>query len=79
LLSLSKLVWWLEMLGTIKFFKEDKGFGFITGEDNQEYFLHVSQIKMIDSDNIPFTGDKVEFEPKKTNKGLQARSCIFIK
>jgi CspA family cold shock protein len=31
--------------GTVKFFNESKGFGFITQEDGKEIFVHVSGLK----------------------------------
>ncbi len=54
--------------GTVKFFNESKGFGFITDdEDNKEYFVHVTGI----IDEIR-EGDSVEFELKEGKKGLNA-------
>ncbi|NOX45459.1 MAG: cold shock domain-containing protein [Chlorobi bacterium] len=54
--------------GTVKFFNESKGFGFITEEDsNTEYFVHVSGL----IDQIR-EGDQVEFELKEGKKGLNA-------
>ncbi len=54
--------------GTVKFFNETKGFGFIIEEDsNTEYFVHVSGL----IDEIR-EGDKVEFELKEGKKGLNA-------
>lgn len=35
------------MRGRIKRFIEDKGYGFITGEDGQDYFFHISQVRDI--------------------------------
>ena len=32
------------MNGTVKFFNEMKGFGFIAGEDGKEYFVHSSDL-----------------------------------
>ena len=32
------------MLGKVKWFNEKKGFGFISGEDGNDYFLHFSKI-----------------------------------
>ena len=54
--------------GTVKFFNESKGYGFIV-EDNskQEYFVHSSGL--IDPVR---EGDKVEFELQEGRKGLNA-------
>ena len=54
--------------GTVKFFNETKGFGFITEEGGSEdYFVHstglLSRIK---------EGDTVEFELKEGQRGMQA-------
>ncbi len=54
--------------GTVKFFNESKGFGFITEDaSKQEYFVHVSGL----IDEIR-EGDSVEFELKEGKKGLNA-------
>ena len=54
--------------GTVKFFNDTKGFGFIVeDETNKEYFVHVSGL----IDDIK-EGDEVEFELKEGNKGLNA-------
>ena len=53
--------------GTVKFFNESKGFGFITQEDGKEIFVHVSGLKHDIRQN-----DKVEFEVEEGKKGLSA-------
>ena len=54
--------------GTVKFFNDSKGFGFIIEEDsNNEYFVHVSGL----IDEIQ-ENDSVEFELKEGRKGLNA-------
>ena len=54
--------------GTVKFFNETKGFGFIKEDDsNEEHFVHVSGL----IDEIR-EGDSVEFELKEGKKGLNA-------
>ena len=54
--------------GTVKFFNESKGFGFIVeAGSNAEYFVHVTGL--VDSIN---EGDEVEFELKEGRKGLNA-------
>ena len=35
------------MQGKVKWFNQDKGFGFIVGSDNQEYFVHYTQIQIV--------------------------------
>lgn len=54
--------------GTVKFFNNSKGFGFIIDEESQkDYFVHVSGL--IDEIN---EGDTVEFELAEGKKGLSA-------
>lgn len=54
--------------GTVKFFNESKGFGFIVDEDsNKDYFVHVTGL----IDKVK-EGDKVEFELQDGKKGLNA-------
>lgn len=54
--------------GTVKFFNETKGFGFIVDESsNEEIFVHVTGL----IDNIR-EGDKVIFEKARGKKGMNA-------
>jgi CspA family cold shock protein len=54
--------------GTVKFFNETKGFGFIKEDGSeQEHFVHVSGL----IDEIK-EGDEVEFELKEGRKGMNA-------
>ena len=54
--------------GTVKFFNETKGFGFIKEEEtNKEYFVHVSGL--VDKIN---ENDAVTFELQDGKKGLNA-------
>jgi CspA family cold shock protein len=60
--------------GTVKFFNESKGFGFISEEDSKkEYFVHISGL----IDEIK-EGDAVEFELKEGKKGLNAVNVKVI-
>ena len=54
--------------GTVKFFNDSKGFGFITPEDGgKDLFVHVSGL----TDEIG-EGDKVSYDTEETQKGLSA-------
>ncbi len=54
--------------GTVKFFNESKGFGFITEEGSQkDHFVHVTGL----IDEIR-EGDVVEFELQQGKKGMNA-------
>ena len=52
--------------GTVKFFNQAKGFGFIK-TDEKDYFVHVSKLE----DEIT-EGDEVTFEIEETHKGANA-------
>ena len=60
--------------GTVKFFNETKGFGFITEEGGSEdYFVHSTGL----SSRIK-EGDTVEFELKEGQRGMQANNVKTI-
>ena len=60
--------------GTVKFFNDSKGFGFITEEgSNSEYFVHISGL----IDEIR-EGDIVEFDLQEGKKGLNAVNVKVI-
>ncbi len=52
-------------------FNQQKGFGFITGEDGKDYFFHYSAILM-DSYKTADKGEEVEFEATEGTRGLRA-------
>jgi len=53
--------------GTVKFFNEAKGFGFIKEDGGQEIFVHVTGLKEEIREN-----DEVTFEVENGKKGLNA-------
>ena len=60
--------------GTVKFFNESKGFGFIIDDESKtEYFVHVTGL--IDEIN---EGDAVEFELQEGRKGLNAVNVKLV-
>jgi CspA family cold shock protein len=57
------------MKGTIKFFNEMKGFGFINAEDGQSVFVHKSAL----ADGLTLReNDSVTFDVEQGDKGLKA-------
>ena len=61
----------LLMEGHIKWYDEKKRFGFVTTQENEDIFLHVSGIKEYGHFGLQ-RDDRVEFEIKETAKGKQA-------
>ena len=57
--------------GTVKWFSNEKGFGFIEREDGDDVFVHFSQIDMDGYKSLE-QGQRVEFEVTEGPKGLQA-------
>jgi len=60
-------------LGEVKWFSNERGFGFlITDENEEEYFVHFSSIEM-DGFKTLKAGQKVSFILVEEEKGLQAK------
>ena len=59
--------------GTVKWFNEAKGFGFISQEGGEDVFVHFSSIQGEGFKTLA-EGDRVEFEVTRGPKGLQAGS-----
>ena len=59
--------------GTVKWFNEAKGFGFISQEGGEDVFVHFSAIQG-DGFKTLAEGERVEFEVTRGPKGLQAAS-----
>ena len=57
------------MNGNIKFFNAAKGFGFITGEDDKDYFVHITNVPA----GLEMTDDlEVNFETEEGERGPKA-------
>ena len=57
--------------GTVKWFRDKKGYGFISREDGDDIFVHFSAI-VADGFKSLKEGEKVTFEITQGPKGLQA-------
>jgi cold shock protein len=57
--------------GSVKWFNDAKGYGFISQEDGEDVFVHFSAIQAQGFKSLA-EGDKVEFEVTRGPKGLQA-------
>jgi CspA family cold shock protein len=64
--------------GTVKWFNNSKGFGFITQDDGVDVFVHHSAIQS-DGFRSLSEGDRVEFEVVKGPKGPSASEVKKIK
>jgi cold shock protein len=63
--------------GTVKWFNNAKGFGFIGQESGPDVFVHYSAVKSEGYKSLQ-EGDQVEFEIVQGQKGPQADSVIKI-
>ena len=67
------------MKGKVKWFNNDKGYGFIeNGNGSEDIFVHYSAI-LSDGFKTLVEGQYVEFELVRTDKGLQAKNVVEIK
>ena len=63
--------------GRVKWFNEQKGFGFISKDDGNDVFVHFSAIKRDGFKSLD-EGDEVEFEVSEGPKGLQATNVVVL-
>ncbi len=64
-------------VGTVKWFHNGKGYGFITREGGEDVFVHYSEIQT-DGFRKLAEGQKVEFTIAEGDKGLQAKEVIEL-
>lgn len=64
------------VLGTVKWFNGDKGYGFIEREDGEDVFVHYSAISAEGFRTLE-EGQQVEFTVEQGPKGLQAANVTI--
>ena len=62
------------MNGKVKWYNKAQGFGFIEGEDGQDYFVHYTAL---DEGFVIKDNDEITFEPVETEKGKQAKEIAL--
>ncbi|MBM3656862.1 MAG: cold-shock protein [Actinomycetota bacterium] len=63
--------------GTVKFFNDEKGFGFISRDGEQDVFVHFSNIEGTGRRTL-LAGQQVEFELGQGRKGVEAHNVKVI-
>lgn len=63
------------MKGTVKWFNDSKGYGFIQHAEGDDVFVHHSSI-LAEGFRTLREGEEVEFEVRETDKGPQAANVI---
>lgn len=66
------------MTGRVKWFNNEKGYGFIDFKENEDIFVHYSAIEL-DGYKTLAEGQLVEFKLIETSKGYQAINVQLVK
>ena len=64
--------------GTVKFFNEKKGYGFITKEDGNDVFVHFTSIESDDDFKTLKEGQAVEFDIESDDRGDKAVNVKLV-
>ncbi len=63
------------MEGTVKFFNQKKGFGFINGDDGSDYFVHFTALPR---GTFLRENDRVAFDGEQGDRGLKAQNVRLL-
>ncbi|TMQ64383.1 MAG: cold-shock protein [Candidatus Eisenbacteria bacterium] len=63
--------------GTVKWFNDQKGYGFISAEGQQDVFVHFSAIEGNGFRTLR-EGEQVEFEIKSSERGTEASNVVKV-
>ncbi len=66
------------MTGKVKWFNDQKGFGFITGDDDVDVFVHYSAIEGSGHRSLT-EGQRVSYEVARTEKGPKAVNVSIVR
>ncbi len=64
-------------VGTVKWFNDSKGFGFISRENGTDVFVHFTSLRGEGYRSLE-DGQQVEFEVVEGDKGLQAQDVVAV-
>lgn len=67
----------MKQRGSVKWFNDSKGYGFIKGETGEEFFVHYSAIQA-DGFRTLSEGQVVEFDSEDGQRGKQAANVIRL-
>jgi len=66
------------MLRKVRWFSDQKGYGFIGQSDDKSFFCHFSSINMTGFKTLK-EGDQVSFDVEETGKGPEAKNVELVK
>lgn len=66
------------MNGIVTWYRPQRGYGYIYGDDKQDYFVYHNEIIEMSGFRKLLVGDRVTFSPEITEKGLRARNVKKI-
>ena len=69
---------YISLVGRVKWFNDEKGYGFIDFKENEDIFVHYSAID-IDGYKSLTEGQLVEYRMIETSKGYQAINVRLVK